>query len=342
MPFMKRKKASVIGVDIGSYAVKCAEVTAAKDTVLLNHFSVLPISENSPEAPVKLLKQFFETLPVKPERVRLAVSGSSLFTRRITLPIMTHAELKGAIRFEAENHVPFPIEECVLDFQILNQVPNQAVMNVMLVAAKRDFIQSKLETLASLNLVPEIIDMNVFCLGNAFEVSSQAREYKTFGLLNIGHETSGFVIFQESLPYFVREIARGALGVTQALAGLKGIPETDADQKKKSTAAEDAGDLRMATEKGFGPLVEELKSSIDFFEGETQENVPWVGLSGGGALSHDAAPVLEAALGRKVSLWDLSKKIKCAKEADTVLLGTRAVELDVALGLALRGWGIGT
>ena len=331
----KSKVISSIGIDIGSSSIKCVELAHGKGTIKLRRATILPISQGSSQAAT--LKSFLETYPEIPRSVRISISGPSVVIRRITLPIMTHSDLKGAIRFEAENHLPFAIDECVLDFQILDQVPNQTMMNVLLVAAKRDFIQERLDMFTQVNIQPEIIDLDVFCVSNAFEVLNTAAENKIYGLLNIGHQTSSFVVMRDKLPFFVREMPFGGLSVTNALAELKSISISDAEALKLSREAEVSSDLRAATQKAFEPLVEEIKNSIDFCEGEFGEPVPSIWLSGGGSASYEADKILSESFNKPVSPWDNTKKMEIFKDVDHKFLNEHASEFNVAFGMTLRG-----
>ena len=338
----RSKTVSAIGIDIGSYSVKCVEITHSKGVIELQRAAIYPVSQASTQAAA--LKTFFETSSTPAGRraslsqsVRISMAGPSVVIRRITLPIMTHSDLKGAIHFEAENHLPYAVEECALDFQILNQVPNQTMMNVLLVAAKRDFIQERLDMLSQANVQPEIIDLDVFCLSNAFEMLSPAAENRIYGLLNIGHQMSSFTVVQDKLPFFAREISYGGLSVTNALAELKGISAADAETLKLSRAADVLDDLKASTQKAFEPLAEELKQSIDFCEGELGEPVPSIGFSGGGAGAFEAAKVLSAAIGKPVTLWDNLNKMKIAQNVDRKFLEEHSGKLNIAFGMALRG-----
>ena len=333
----KSKVVSVIGLDIGSHSVKCVELTHNKEVVKLHRASILPVLESSNEGLAATLKAFFGAYPSPPKSVRIGLAGPSVIIRRIQLPIMTHSDLKGAIRFEAESHLPYAIEECVLDFQILNQVPNQTNMNVLLVAAKRDHIQTRLDMLTAAGIAPDMIDLDVFCLSNAFEILNSGLDSKVYGLLNIGHTLSSFLVVHDKQPFFVRDIPYGGVHVTQALAESKGIPPAEAETLKAEREAELLESLKAATQKGFESLADELKNSIDFCEGELGEPISALWLSGGGAASYEAAAVLSEAAGKKVSPWDNVKKMEVFKNSDTKFMEERSNELNVAFGLALRG-----
>ena len=336
----RTKLEAAIGLDIGSYSIKCVEIANSPDKFKLQRVSILPIDRSSADSVTKALKLIFDQHAPAARRVRISVSsGSSLLTRRIQLPNMTHAELKGAIRFEAESHIPFPIDDCLLDFQILNQTEDKKSMNVILVAAKKDFIQERLKILASAGLTPEVIDVDIFCLVNAYEMLGPEPVDNTFGLLNIGHVSSSFAIIQDRRPFFVREIPFGAQEVNKVLAQMKGISEAEADRVKIERKPETLADLKTAAEKGFAPLSEGMTHSIDYFENETAEELKSIWLSGGGALCPGAPEVLSAELGKQVVLWDNTKKMEIFGDIDQKFLAEHSSELNVALGMVLRGAG---
>jgi type IV pilus assembly protein PilM len=329
---------SFIGLDIGSYSIKCVEILRAGQTTQLRRVSIFPTPSGNPRELEKILKIMFLPLEGRLNRLRISVSsGSSLLMRRVRLPLMTAAELKGAIVFEAEGHIPFPVEECLLDFQILSQdAPNKS-MEVMLVAAKKVFIQERLKPLADIGVTPEIVDVDMFCLLNTFETLGDDEGQAVYGILNVGHQNSSFAIVHEKQPFFVREIPTGAVEVTRALAEAKGISEPEADKLKTEQPSGEAEALLSATRRGLETLVDEMRHSIDFFENETGQELKKIWMSGGGALSFQAPVVLSEELGRQVALWDNTKKMGVFGEIDRAYLSENSLVLNVSLGMALRG-----
>ncbi len=333
------KTITAVGLDIGSHSVKCVEITHGDGSIKLHRVSILPVPDNTAKGWAEVLKVMMEPMTAT-KRLRISVSGSSLLIRRISLPIMTPAELKGAIRFEAESHIPFPIDDCVLDFQILNRDDEKKLMNVLLVAAKKDFIQDRLKVLSELNIHPELIDVDIFCLINAFEMlGDEQQKDRTYGLLNIGHQVSSFAIIQGKQPFFVREIPLGGYSVTKALAEIKGVADAEADQLKTEKDPAVADSLKEATERGFEQLVSELSHSIDYFENESGEELHQIWMSGGGALSVQAAEILSKELGKQVALWDNTKKMEIFGQMDQKYLAEHSAELNVAFGMVLRDTG---
>ncbi len=331
------KTSSAIGLDIGSYSVKCVEVANQGGAIELRRVSILPIADTNPATLQKLLKVLFDPYLGKPPKVIISVSsGSSLLIRRISLPAMTAAELKGAMVFEAEGHIPFPVDQCLLDFQILDKSSDGKSMNVLLVAAKKDFIQERIKLLSAVDVVPRTIDVDMFCLINAFEVLGDSGGQRCYGLLNVGHHMTSFAIINDKQPFFVREMPSGGLEVTKTLAQTLGIPEDKADQMKIERAPESAEALKAATRKGYESLIDELRHSIDYFENETGEDLKQIWMSGGGALAQDAPAIFSEELGKEVRLWNNLKKIDTLGNIDQKYLTEHSFELNVALGMVLR------
>ena len=250
---------------------------------------------------------------------------------------MTPQELKGAVRFEAERHIPFHIDDCILDFQILDQAPGKPTMKVLLVAAKKDFINQQVKTLGEAGIEPAIIDADIFCYLNAFERLRESGDVKSYGLLNIGHNLSSFAIVHADELFFAREVLFGGLGVTKALMEMKGLTEKDADELKSRRDEAHLADLAAATQKGFEPLSAELKRSIVYYENETGEELGVIFIAGGGAKSHKAVEALSEELGRKVALWSPVAQVAAVPAVDPKFMERHFLEFNVAYGLALRG-----
>jgi len=316
------------------------EIECSKEKWVLNQAALVPLGGQSSDNLTAILKPLSELIQKGKDHVRIVFSGSSLLVRCIQLPAMTQHELKSAIRFEAENHIAFPIDDCILDFQIVKQNPEKKIMNVLLVAAKRDFVQEKLRMLMDLDIHPEAIDVDTFCLLNAYEslglALSAPPEEKTKALLNIGHRVTSLAILQEKLPLFVREIPLGAAGIAKVISEAKGLSDSEANVFKEETRPELLDEVKNFTQKGLEPLADEVKRSIEYFENESQSPVQSVYLSGGGSLGSGAAEWLGTSLGKKILTWENARKIEVASETNCALFTEHRPLFNIALGLALR------
>lgn len=329
---MANKTTSVVGLDIGAYTIKWAEVLHLKDGYELAQAKTTLIGGSIKNALLELIKNF----PEMPKKIRVAVSGPSLLIRRLELPIMTKQELKSAIRFEAEKHIPFPIDDCVLDFQILKQNAAERTMTVLLVAAKKDLIQGQLKLLQEAGIEPELIDVDIFCALNALELTGAVKDKKAFGLINIGHTITSLAIVDEGLPFLVREISRGTADVTNELAKMRNVSELEAEKLKQDHADDIKEDLVRASRIGFEPLAEEIRHSVSYFEHESGQTIEALWIAGGGALCEGAAEALADELGKPVFVWDGSGAFKVADTLPKDFFQTQGSQYAVALGMGVR------
>ena len=333
---LKTKKTEAIaGIDIGSYSVKCVETARAGAGIELRRALIAPVNR---EADLKAILAQFDLASAG--HVRIALSGPSVVTRLISMPFLNPRELQGAIRFEAESQIPFPIDECVLDHQVIRQDGVGKTMKVMLVAAKRDLVEARYKLLTELGIHPEAIDVDVFCLVNASETLGPESGEKSYGLLNVGHQVSSLAIIHEGRPVFVREIAAGGLGVTRDLAETKNISEAQADEMKIRKPAGETEALKAATLKGYESLTEEIRHSIDYVENEIKEEIGGIRLSGGGALAHSAVEILTQETGKPVAFWDNLKNMQVAKGAGAATTAEGSATLNIALGMTFRSVGV--
>ncbi|HXV18794.1 MAG TPA: type IV pilus assembly protein PilM [Candidatus Omnitrophota bacterium] len=331
-----QKTRSAVGLDLGSYSVKCVEMIRDENRVELASVRIERLTAGTEENLLMALRQIRTSLS-SDKHVRISVSGPSVIIRNVVLPRMTKQELKSAIRFEAERHIPFHIDECLLDFQIIGQAPNKQGMKVLLVAAKKDHIQHQLKILKEAGFEPEIVDCGIFSFLNAFQKLTPEGRETTYGLLNIGHSLSSFAIVHEGELHFVREILFGGLGVTRALAEMRGVPAEAADEIKKKDAPQDHADIVTAVERGLDPLAAEIKRSVDYFENEAGVEIKAVYTAGGGARIKEVKDVLAQELGKKIVLWNESKQLLAKIGVDENFLQECFPEIGVAYGLAARG-----
>lgn len=303
MPFSLGGSASgtFTGLDMGHSSVKCVELTYADKKTVFESAQILPLTSAGEEGLKETLRKLSRSLVSAAKHLRISVSGPSVLIRNLTLPKMTPQELKGAISFEAERHIPFPVSECVLDFQILHSsTPGSQSMNVILVAAKKQLIQDRLKILAAVGFEPELIDVDIFSFSNAFEQWTQEAQLKTYALLDIGHEMSTVAIFDEGELFLVREIPVGNASKNPDL------------------------------------LAKEIRKSVDYFENETSHELGRIFACGGGALSAEVLEKLSESLGISVTLWNNPKKMELGSLVQAQFLEEHFPELVVACGLALR------
>lgn len=331
-----KKPQSIHGLHIGSSSIKCVEITHKKPDFFLNFAASENVSDGSLTSAENALKTLLKKLPNPPKNLRISLSGPSILTRRIQLPLMAPQELKSAIQFEAEGHIPFPLEECYLEHQILSTHPAKKNMDVLLIAAKKVFIQDYLKMFTALSIKPELIDIDILSLINAFEILCNEEAKKCHGLLHIGHNSSLFTIVHDSKPFIVREISSGGLHISKALAALRSVSAEEADKLKKQSTPETDAALKALLEKGLELLLRELRNSLNFFENDSDDPIETIWLSGGAAQTPGVQSFLSETLNKKFAFWPEAKHLKTEGAVNAEVFHASHHAYTIALGLALR------
>jgi type IV pilus assembly protein PilM len=173
------RKSMTVGLDIGSGLIKLVAISHASGGPVLTKVALAPIGHDAivegeimdPGIVAEAIKGLLSSAGIKTKTVVTAVGGRDVIVKKITMDRMQEAEAREVIRWEAEQHVPFDMDNVELDFQILDPEGEGLQMTVLLVAAKRELVDHKLSLLADVGLQPSIIDVDAFALHNAFDIS---------------------------------------------------------------------------------------------------------------------------------------------------------------------------
>lgn len=343
MIFSKNK--SVVGLDIGSHSIKAVEVTRGKGRPKVVGFGKLEVGPdtNRSEAVAELLRRS----KIHSKSVVSAVSGKSVIFRYVTIAQMTLDELRSAIRFEAEKYFPFDISEMELDCQILQQLPPpregaSPEMKVLLVGVKKSVVDDQAQLLIEAGLQPEIIDVDAFAVGNAFEineaVSPTIEPGKPVALLDLGANKTSIVILSNGVSQFARELYVGGNDFTSAIGRYFNLETLEAENfKRKPETEEDIEKICKAIAPVLDELMNEVKLSIDFFEQQSDSPVDQICISGGGALTSYLEGAIERALERKCKSWNPFEGFEIDPErVNAEELAQAAPSLAVSVGLACR------
>lgn len=218
----------IIGLDIGSHAVKLVAMKPQRGDhpYQLTHFGVAELPSESivegavvrPGDVAQVIRDLLSTNKIKGSRIATAVSGHAVIVRRVTMPRMDEDELRESIVWEAEEYIPFDVDDVNLDFAILEENDDDNEMDVVLVAAKRDRIDEFMAVIEEAGRDPVVVDVDAFALQNAFELSYPERQHEDIALLNMGASVMNVAVLEEGRPVFWRDIT---LGVRQYVAALQ-------------------------------------------------------------------------------------------------------------------------
>lgn len=236
------RKKRTIGLDIGSGLIKLVVLDHSKGEPELVKVAVTPVLADAivegevmdPGIVADAIRGLFVTGGVKQKNVVAAVGGRDVIVKKIQMDRMKEADAREVIRWEAEQHVPFDMENVELDFQILDPDGEGLQMSVLLVAAKRELVQNKVSLLTDAGLVPEVIDVDAFALHNAFEVNHPDAMRGMVGLLNIGHEVTNINILEDGIPVLTRDLAVGTRKFREDLQRERGMTGEEAEKLLQS------------------------------------------------------------------------------------------------------------
>ncbi|PIQ84930.1 MAG: hypothetical protein COV73_06290 [Candidatus Omnitrophica bacterium CG11_big_fil_rev_8_21_14_0_20_43_6] len=321
------------GLDIGSQSIKCVKLKTSSNLIELVDFDL----QESQLDTAEVLKNIKHAQGA--DLVNISFCGASTVIRYVNFPRMNKDELKGALKFEAQKHIPFSVNEVNLDAEILkNDLPENKML-VLIAAIKKELIWQRIKVLEGAGLKPNIIDIDSLALVNAFNFNypkTELPEDKTICILNIGSTTTNVNILDSGMVRLSRDIHAGGANFTKKLMDIFELDFKAAEELKINPPPEKADRIKSAVESVLTNLASEIRTSFDYYESQNTSNVVRIFLCGGASKTAGLKEMLGTCLGIPVESWDPFKMIKIPDTVDTGELNKFYGQLNVALGLALR------
>jgi len=345
-----RKAKSLVGLDIGSSAVKAVELKPAGKGFKVAAFGSEAVPPDSivdgaiidGGAVAEAIRRLFTAGAIKTKEVAASLSGNAVIVKKITLPIMSETELGESIYWEAEQYIPFDIQDVNLDYQILDKGTDsgKGTMDVLLVAAKKEKIADYTGVIAQAGRSAVVVDVDAFALQNAYEVNYGIEASAVVALLNAGASATNINILNGDQSVFTRDISIGGNAYTEALQKELNLPFDLADQLKRGEAVdgvtfEDARPvLRAVTEN----VMLEIQKTFDFFKTTaSSDRIDRIMLSGGASRAEGFTELLSERFDAPVEGLDPFKRVAFdAKKFQVASAADIAPTAAVAMGLALR------
>jgi type IV pilus assembly protein PilM len=333
----------LVGLDIGSKFVKAVQVTQSSGRYSITEFGV---HEVSPQMSVPdAVNELFSKKSFKTKRVVTSVSGRFVFVRYISMPVMTDEELANAAKYELGKYIPVEVDEVLHDSQKLEELAAQEgqepEMRVLLVAAKRTFIDEHVAILETAGLQPAIVDVDSFALGNAYELSGMVNpqaiaQGKLIALVDIGASKTNINIMSDTVSYFTREFYKGGDDLTDSISKKLSMEAREAEMLKRNPG----GELEKVQECVTGiaeDICHDINISIDYFENQYDRKVDEVYVTGGASNTVGLAETLERTVQKPVTRWNPLQFLETGLSAESGQeLQDHAAQGAVALGLASR------
>jgi type IV pilus assembly protein PilM len=344
------KTKSVVGLDIGSSAVKAVELKATGNSYRVAAFGSQPVPPDSivdgaiidAGAVADAIRRLFEgNKAFKAKDVCASLSGNAVIVKKITLPVMTQAELDESIYWEAEQYIPFDVQDVNLDYQILDPgtgPESRGSMEVLLVAAKKDKIGDYTGVIAQAGRNAVVVDVDAFALQNAYETNYGLEPGQVVVLLNAGASAINVNIIHGDQSVFTRDVSIGGNAYTEALQKDLDLPYEAAEQLKKgipvdgATFEEARHVLRAITDN----VLLEVQKTFDFFKATaSSDHIDKIVVSGGASRVEGFYEMLAERFGTPVEEFDPFKTVTWDQKLEANVAEAASTGA-VAVGLALR------
>jgi type IV pilus assembly protein PilM len=332
------------GLDIGSGFIKLVVVDHSKAEPEIVQVATSPLVPDAivegevmdPVLVAETVRAVIDSVGIKKANVVAAVGGHDVIVKPIPMDRMSEQDAREVIRWEAEQHVPFDMENVQLDFQILDPEGTGPQMRVLLVAAKRELIENRMSLLSDAGIEPAMIDVDAFAIHNAFEHNYPEAVRGLVALVNIGHETTNVNLLKNGAPILVRDVPFGSRRLREALQRERGFTADHAENLLQGRGNVD--DIRSLLDERVDELAVGIERAAAFIVAQSGgEGIGRVFLSGGGA----AIPGMVQALGNRLGVrTEVATPLKRVGVRPEVMQATKIDELApmlmLPIGLALR------
>jgi type IV pilus assembly protein PilM len=362
------KKNQIVGLDIGSHAIKLVEIDDTKKGRVLKNFGIIGLPRDAiVEGAVKemdvvssAIKNLFKNLKIGNRNVATSISGYSVIVKKISITKRAESELEGTIHEEAEQYIPFDIHDVNLDFEILSageeagaeaqadkeekgKKDESGMMDVMLVAAKKDIVEDYMSLLQASGYNPVVLDVDAFALQNAFEVSAE-KTSGCFALVNVGAEELGINVIKNGVSIFTRDSSYGGFQINEGIMSRFNVAYEEAEKIKlggTKVESKDKGKLEEVFTSVISGWVNEIKRALDFLVTTyPDETIEKIYISGGSCRIPGFQKYLEVETGIPVGELNPFANLQISEKLfDPKYLSYMAPQAAVAVGLALRSIG---
>lgn len=334
------------GLDIGTTSIKVVQLQPEKDKFKLITFGMTAVpaslqseSEADHRAIADAIVKLVANRRIVAKGVVVAIPESVVFSRVIEMPPLTDEELKSAIKWEAEQYIPIPLNEANLDYQVVKSPAKGSQgekMEVFLVAAPKTLVNKYLNILKMADIQPLALETELISICRALVRNSEEGKHNL--VVSIGSLSTDLAITRDSQIIYTRSISTGGNALARAVARELNLEVPQAEEYKRSYGLDEKmleGKIRKAIEPIFDVVIAEIKKSIKFSEGKEGIKLSSLLLCGGTAKLPGLVSYLAKALELEVQVGDPFANVFLEEKQKTEL-GDDAPLFTTAVGLAMK------
>ncbi|MDP9404631.1 MAG: type IV pilus assembly protein PilM [Actinomycetota bacterium] len=348
--------ARVTGLDIGTYAVRAVELTVGGGQPALERFAQVTLPPGAVRdgevvdvgSVSAAIRRLWSEGGFRPKRVVLGVANQRVIVRQAELPAMSEADLQSALQFEAQELIPIPVEDAILDFQILEEQVSSTGdprMRILLAAAQKDMVRTHLAAVQGAGLSASAVDLIPFALVRALLGSGGQAFAETVAeaIVCIGGGVTNVVVHERGIPRFVRILLVGGDDISDAIARELDVDLDEAEDLKRradiSSSDPNVARAGQVVLDRLAPLVEEIRGSLDYYLAQSQSSpIDRVLVTGGGSRTPGLMERLQSQLGGRV---EPARPLAALRMGAITLSEAQLADLEpllaVPIGLALAG-----
>lgn len=351
MKLFGKKTDPVIGLDIGSTSVRLLQLSSHGSGYQIDHFAIEPLNEGvvvdkavqDVEAASNAISRAIKASGTRAKSCAIAVSGSAVFTKIISLPAdLAAADVESQVQIEANQYIPYPLDEVSLDFEVLGpSARNADLMDILLAASKSENIESRQDAIDVAGLKAKVVDVEAFAIANAFELIRKRdgiKRSEAVGFFDIGYDMTTLLVIKGGRVIYTRDHPFG---------GHQLLEET---QRRYDMTAEQASFFERNEEppedfeeEVLEPfqlnVVHQISRALQFFASSNEyTNIGTIYLSGGVASLKGLAAMAQQELGMTTRVADPVTGLDIANNVAVTALKRNTTNLMIAMGLALRGF----
>ncbi len=352
MGLLKRKKPSILGLDISSTSVKLLELAQYGDNYRVQSLAVEPLPDNAVvdkniqdvDAVGQTIQKAVKRSGTKTKNAAVAVSGSAVITKIITMPKdLTDSELETQIEMEADQYIPYPLEEINLDFEVIGESENSPdTVDILLAASRSENIELRSAALSLGGLTPKIVDVEAYTIENSSKLISHqiedAGEDTIIAVIDIGATMTSLNVVKNNHLIYTREQSFGGKQLTEEIMRRYGLAYDEAGRLKKEGGLPD-NYIQEVLEPFKETIAQQVSRFLQFFYTSGQYNsVDLIALAGGCASIPGIDDLVESQLDTPTVIANPFAEMSLASKVNPQSLSNDAPSLMIACGLAMRSF----
>lgn len=351
MSLFKKKAQPVIGLDIGSASVRVLQLSDTPSGYRVEHFATEPVgkgvvvekSVQDIEAVSSAIQRAIMNSGATSKACAVAVSGSAVFTKTITLPsTLAESDVESQVQVEANQYVPYPLDEVSLDFEILGpSTRNPDMIDILLAASKSENVESRQDAIDAAGLRAKVVDVEVFAVANAFDLIRERdglSNSEAVGIFDIGFDLTTLLVLRGGRVIYTRDHPFGSQLLLEETMRRYEMSEDDAGFYERGEEGPD--DFEDEVLEPFQlNIVHQISRALQFFASSNEYSpISTIYLSGGSSSLKGIAEMVQQELGLTTRVADPVTGLDVAPAVPHASLMRHAPNLMVAMGLALRGF----